>query len=167
MEVLFFFAESDGHGEEVLKLADEVMEQHDNLQQHLAVLEYSYLFVLFTLVRAHTELKFLAVNGANFTHQIGKVIKQQLFDLVSFDALVLHLFAFFPQSVVNVDYEVREAFNFDVVFILKTLDHLVHLDPVLLQVVLLDLFQSDFGGLLCLDLLKLFLLLHEELNQFL
>jgi hypothetical protein len=41
MEVLFFFAESDGHGEEVLKLADEVMEQHDNLQQHLAVLEYS------------------------------------------------------------------------------------------------------------------------------
>jgi 2-polyprenyl-3-methyl-5-hydroxy-6-metoxy-1,4-benzoquinol methylase len=68
---------------------------------------------------------------------------------------------------VNVDYEVREAFNFDVVFILETLDHLMHLDPVLLQIVLLDLLQPDFGGLLGLDLLKLFLFFHEELNQFL
>ena len=67
----------------------------------------------------------------------------------------------------NMDNQISQAFDLDIVFILEPLDHFMHPDTVLLEVVLLDFLESDLGGLLGLDFLELFLFFHEQLNQFL
>ena len=76
MEIFLFLAESDGHREEVLEFADEVMEQHDNFHQHLTVLEYSRLLRFFFFVSLQVQLKFVPTNSTNFVHQVGQILNQ-------------------------------------------------------------------------------------------
>ena len=110
---------------------------------------------------------FFLDNHISFLVQVLQVLDQQSLNFVSLDALVFHFRALLSQSLVDVDDQVGQTFCFYLILLLKFLDHVVPLDAVILQVLLLNLFESDLRRLLCFDLLELFLSLNKQLQKFL
>ena len=88
-----------------------------------------------------------------------------MLDFVPLDALVLHLFALLTESLVNEDDQIGQTLNFHIVFLLELFDDVMHFDAIFLEIGFLHFLQSYLGGLFCFDLLKLLLLLDEELNK--
>lgn len=167
MKIFLFFVEGDGHGEQILEFSDECVEEHDYFEQYLAVFEYLFLLAPAALISETGAFPFLGHDHFLLLFQVQQIVVEDLFDMVSFDALIFHLDAFLAQALVDVDDEIGQALSFDVVGVFEPIYHFMPLDSILFKVAFLYLFESDFGGLFCFDLLELFFFDHEELQQFL
>ena len=95
MEIFLLFAESDRHREKILEFADQIVKCHDDLHQHLTVLENSHFFPFLPLIFPKRNFRLIVTDRVDFAHQNFEIFCQNLFDFVAFDALVLHLLALF------------------------------------------------------------------------
>ena len=82
------------------------MEEHDHFDEGLAVSEYPFPPDLILVGLFRGQIKRLVSVPAAVALQPCKIVVEKLFDLVHFDALILHLGAVLAESGVDVDYEI-------------------------------------------------------------
>jgi hypothetical protein len=167
VKILLIFTQSDSHREEILEFSNEGVEHQNQPKEDMTIFENSFSLKMGSVVLSLGIVFFLLINSISFLVQVLQVLDQQSLDLVSLDALVFHFRALLSQSLVDVDDQVGQTFCFYLILLLKLLYHVVPLDAVFLQVLLLDLFESDLRRLLCFDLLELFFSLNKQLQKFL
>lgn len=167
VKILLIFTQSDSHREEILEFSNEGVEHQNQPKEDMTIFENSFSLKMGSVVLSLGIVFFLLINSISFLVQVLQILDQQSLDFVSLDALVFHFRALLSQSLVDMDDQVGQAFCFYLILLLKLLDHVVPLDAVFLQVLLLDLFESDLRRLLCFDLLELFFSLNKQLQKFL